>query len=98
MLHLAKRYVYCIPSAVASGDFMIRFIDLGTQITCDPEGDRHFAFYDTITDGFIKVNDECIWTAWIDFEEDVMKMFRDPVVHFEFLKRLRPLCPQWVFE
>jgi hypothetical protein len=87
---------------------MIRFIDLGIQISCDPEGDRHFTFFDTITDTFIRVNDEQIWTAWIDFEEDFMKMLQDPDVDSgflfaewpanQYLKRLKSLCPQWVFE
>ena len=46
---------------------MIRFIDLGDQITCD--GCHQFAFFDTIRDKFIEFDDYCTWSSWEEFEE-----------------------------
>ena len=47
---------------------MIRFVDLGDQITCD--GTKQFAWFDTITDTFESMNDYEVWENWEDFEID----------------------------
>ena len=46
---------------------MKRFIDLGEQIL---EGERCFAFYDTVVDRFEEYYGEQVWTSWADFEEN----------------------------
>lgn len=74
---------------------MIRFIDLGTQITCDPQGDRCFAFFDTVVDKFMSFDGEQMWTAWIDFEEDFYRTYN---ANDSLLQRIKSLCPAWVFE
>ena len=47
---------------------MIRFVDLGDQITCD--GTKEFAWFNTIVDRFIEFNGTHVWETWKDFEED----------------------------
>lgn len=47
---------------------MIIFIDLGEQIL---EGyNKHFAWFDTITDTFEEYNGSQVWESWEEFEED----------------------------
>ena len=46
---------------------MIRFIDLGDQIL---EGQREFAWWDTISDSFERFNQNETWETWEDFVED----------------------------
>ena len=46
---------------------MIRFINIGEQI-CD--GGSDFAWWDTVTDEFIRIYGETVWESWSDFEGD----------------------------
>lgn len=46
---------------------MIRFIDLGDQIL---EGQREFAWWDTISDTFEEFNTNQAWETWEEFEAD----------------------------
>jgi len=48
---------------------MIRFIDLGDQITCD--GTKEFAWFDTVTDKFLEFNDTHVWGSWDEFDQDL---------------------------
>ena len=52
---------------------MIRFIDLGDQITCD--GTREFAWYDTFTSKFFEANGTHVWQSWDEFEQDLICSF-----------------------
>ena len=64
---------------------MIRFIDIRNQGV----GSR-FAFWDTITDRFLEIEGEQAWDNWDEFLE-VAK-------GHSLLKRLKDLCPDWVFD
>jgi hypothetical protein len=70
---------------------MIRFIDLGKQIGIDEEWPREFAFFDTVSDKFLKFGNEQVWESWNDFLESGF-------IGQYFIDRLKPLCPSWVFE
>lgn len=48
---------------------MIRFINVSNQII---ENEFCFAWYDTIRDKFIKVNNKQVWSSWQKFEEDYL--------------------------
>jgi len=52
---------------------MIRFINLTGQIYVVPpdDSDPHFAWFDTITDGFMEFNDSQEWHTWNDFVDDL---------------------------
>ena len=72
---------------------MIRFIDLGKQIAVDPEDpewNREFCFYDTITASFLRFDGQSIFESW----EDLLEMMddEDPA----YMKRITSLIPQWV--
>jgi hypothetical protein len=71
---------------------MIRFIDLGRQISCG--GAREFAFYNTIPDMFVDFGGSgCqTWNCWEDFKEafHLQDGYND-------LDRFKVLCPEWVF-
>lgn len=54
---------------------MIRFIELGHQISYDVE---EFAFFSTIDDKFIEINGSQVWESKLDFAEDCMKAGIDP--------------------
>jgi len=60
---------------------MIRFIDIRNQGT----GNR-FAFYDTVTDEFLKIGGEM---AWVNLEEFECK-------DSAMLARCLNICPEWV--
>jgi len=65
---------------------MIRFIDLGEQIL---EGQKSFAWFDTITDTFIEYDGYQTWDSWEDFaysyhQEKVYSKFR-PLERFKKL-------------
>jgi hypothetical protein len=45
---------------------MIRFLDLTDQIT---EGEKNFAFFDTVTGSMCSFNGEQVFDSWKDFEE-----------------------------
>ena len=49
---------------------MIRFVDVGDQITCDDR--KQFAWYDTVTDRFLILSGGSTWEAWEDFEKDLL--------------------------
>ena len=63
---------------------MIKFIDLRGSDT-----DR-FAFWDTVTDKFICLSNVYAWDTWDELSQDVS----DPYLR----KRLKVLCPEWVFQ
>lgn len=46
---------------------MIRFIDIGGQIT---DGQHCFAWWNTVEDKFISFHDEYVWRSWDEFEQD----------------------------
>lgn len=46
---------------------MIRFIDLGDQIL---EGEKMFAWYNTVTDTFEEYSGNQRWSSWEEFKED----------------------------
>ena len=75
---------------------MIRFIDLGDQIL---EGERRFAWFDTITDTFETYYDNQTWGSWEEFKKDFFFHFPttgqivagyDPRERYERYKRLFP--------
>lgn len=47
---------------------MIRFVDIGDQITLD--GTKQFAWYDTVRDEWLQFGDNQAWDSWKEFEED----------------------------
>jgi hypothetical protein len=86
---------------------MMRFIDLGKQIAVDesdPDWNREFAFFNTINDHFLEFDDEQVWDSWESFEESVREHFRptgskrDKEYAEDLLRRLKSLCPKWVFK
>jgi hypothetical protein len=46
---------------------MLRFVDLGDQIL---EGEREFAWWDTINDRFLYFDPSMSWRSWEEFEQD----------------------------
>ncbi len=64
---------------------MIRFVNLRGQ-----ECISRFAFFDTVTDHFVKANGVQAWEDWEEFFGDCT----DP----KLITRCRSLCPPWVFE
>jgi len=68
---------------------MIRFIDLTDQI-CD--GEREFAWFDTITDRFLEFSTFQTWDNWKDFASDYLDDI-DENPSFEELERFRTLYP-----
>ena len=60
---------------------MIRFIDIGEQIL---DGERNFAWFNTITDCFFEYNGTQVWSSWDEFVDD----FNDYGYEFERFKRL----------
>ena len=75
---------------------MIRFIDLGDQITTD--GTQEFAWYDTIVDKFITFNGNQVWETWVECEYDIGKQAEQDEASVEeeteMIKRLYRLF-QW---
>lgn len=63
---------------------MIRFVDLGTQISATPE----FAWYNTVSDKFLVYCGTSTWATWEDFKEDYYFEPGYPLDRFEIL------CPQ----
>ena len=51
---------------------MLRFIQLGDQIKVLSEGNEDFAWYDTVTDSFLKFSGSVVWDSWEDFVEDLL--------------------------
>jgi len=78
---------------------MIRFVDLGKQIGLDEEWPREFAYFDTIVDLFVKVNDEHLWASWDEFKESYrMEHTTDAPENFYPLERFENLCHPWAKE
>ena len=73
---------------------MIHFIDLGEQIL---EGERKFAFYNTVSDMFLNYNGNQVWNKWVDFQTDVIWHLSVEQGQ-DIFKRLEPLIPEWVKE
>jgi hypothetical protein len=74
---------------------MIRFIDLGKQISVDetdPEWPRQFAFYDTVHDRFISINGYMVFDSLADLISEIEQDYTDA----EFANRLLSLLPDWV--
>lgn len=70
---------------------MIRFIDIGDQIE---DEEQQFAFFDTVTDRFIEVCGEQVWSSWDELMEDASC---DPGNRVTDEKdRFFGLCPEWV--
>ncbi len=67
---------------------MIRFCDLREA---DIVGGR-FAFFDTVTDRFIELEDEQVFETW----EDVLDFLKGE--EQTFVDRLEQLCPVWVYD
>jgi len=66
---------------------MIRFCDLREA---DIAGGR-FAFFDTVTNRFIELEDEQAFETW----EDVLDCSKGEEA---FVDRLEQLCPVWVYD
>ena len=73
---------------------MIRFIDLGDQIL---EGERQFAFWNTVPDMFLTYNGNQVWSTWIGFEADVIWHVGEERAQAIF-ERFEPLVPNWAKE
>ena len=74
---------------------MIRFINLTGQIA--PDDDLEFAWYNTITDEFMRYSGSVTWSNFEDFEGDLMVDIRiacqPKEKSDEILKRFRALYP-----
>lgn len=66
---------------------MIRFIDLGTQISSE----REFTFYHTITDTFVTVDGEQTWHSKRDLESSFSPHDH---IHSDHEDRLLDLIPE----
>lgn len=73
---------------------MIRFVDLGTQLSGNDEAERQFAFYDTVTDSFIRICGSSAWESWDEFDSAWKAAVGESK---DELERYRGLCPGWVF-
>ncbi len=60
---------------------MIRFIDLGKQISDAPE----FAWWDTITDTFLSYGESYTWESWEAFVADFRPGPMRPIARFQSL-------------
>ena len=68
---------------------MIRFIDIRNQGT----GER-FAFWNTVVNQFLTQSNTEAWGSWKDFVSDcIIEDEKDK----RNLKRLKGICPEWVF-
>jgi len=69
---------------------MIRFVDLRYQGI----GYR-FAFWDTVTDTFISIDDSQAWDTFEEFESEYMTYHN--AIDRQILDRYKSLCPKWTF-
>ena len=69
---------------------MIRFIDLGDQIL---EGQRQFAWFNTITDTFENYNGCEAWETWKEFEDD-HNADPEPIHSMYHTERYKALFPK----
>lgn len=74
---------------------MIRFIDISDQISgLGIEGEKHFAFYNTIRSEFFGWPNSYVWTDWDDFTENY-ELYKNEIDTIVFsLSRFRSLVPQ----
>lgn len=49
---------------------MIIVIEIGDQIGYAEEGEKEFSFYNTVTDSFMTIGVNCVWTSRQDFIDD----------------------------
>lgn len=74
---------------------MIRFINLTGQIA--PDDEFEFAWYDTITDEFMRYGGTVTWTSFKEFESDLLSDLRrthtKENIQDEMLGRFRSLYP-----
>lgn len=71
---------------------MIRFIDLGDQIL---EGQREFAWWDTVSDSFEEFSTNQVWESWKGFEEDyLLDENREMIQDIRSLERYKGLFPK----
>ena len=74
---------------------MIRFINLTGQIAVDDEFE--FAWYDTITDEFMRYGGSVTWLSFKEFESDLLSDLRKARtkenIQDEMLGRFRALYP-----
>ena len=63
---------------------MLRFIDLGEQVT---EDELEFAWFDTVTTTFLSIRGMQVWDSWKDFIDDLSEdeYWRDDIKRFESL-------------
>jgi hypothetical protein len=79
---------------------MIRFILIGNQIDDDDEQPgHHFAFFNTVNDLFITLDNEQVWQTWEEFEHSWREEYAEgnydlPVVWP--LERFKGLCSHYV--
>jgi len=69
---------------------MIRLINLTGQILIDDD-EPHFAWFDTVTNEFIKFNDSQDWHSWREFEEDLLTVFKGEKDCKEVISRFKRL-------
>ncbi len=78
---------------------MIRFILIGNQITLE-EGDQHFAFYDTVSDNFVRINGVSVFSNKADLNAEIIYCLS--MIHTrkdcsmyspKFFERMRSLIP-----
>lgn len=78
---------------------MIRFIDLRGQVDDIEDYPVHFAYFDTVTSSFIRLNQSEEWNSRVEFAEDYRLQYGDdpklaPVSRP--LARFVSLMPGWV--
>jgi len=74
---------------------MIRFVDLGKQISldeADPKWPRQFAFYNTVNDRFMTISDIQVF----DSLAELIAALEDDGCDAEFCIRIFRLLPEWV--
>ena len=70
---------------------MIRYVPISKEIDVMPETDC-FAWFDTVTDTFVTLCGDQVWTTWSEFETD----FQHDATHKYYLERFRRLFPNMV--
>jgi hypothetical protein len=74
---------------------MIRFIDLRGQIYEVEDTPVHFAFFETVTETFLRIDNNEEWTTRADFERDHRAEYGERVAARTLL-RFTKLMPEWV--
>lgn len=68
---------------------MIRFINLGSQITLDETEKHEFALFDTVTDTFLEFKGYQVWESWRELKECMSDSDND------LINRILVLLPEW---